>query len=158
MVAPEVSPPPPQRKTLERVVLAQRAPVVEMSESTADLHIVQGISTGPSTSWRWTGKRPTVKLNVFRTRAARFRIDFAIPDVTFKDTGPVTIRYFVNDREIGRERYDTPGERHWEAPVPADWLREGASNTFAAEIDKVWIAKGDGATLGFILSRIGLVY
>jgi hypothetical protein len=85
-----------------------------------------------------------------------YTLDFSIADSTFKDTGPVTLTFFVNDRIIGTRRYTLPGTYHFEQPVPPNWVEAGKEATLAAEIDKVWVAPQDGAKLGFILSRIGL--
>jgi hypothetical protein len=54
-------------------------------------------------------------------------------------------------------RYEGGGQKRFEKPVPAAWLRTDADILVAAEIDKVWIAPADGARLGFILSRAGFI-
>jgi hypothetical protein len=115
--------------------------MLEMDDGSVDRHIVQDVSKGPSdAAWRWTGQNPVVKLE------------------TFRETGPVSITFFVNGHELGTVRYDTSGSKVFEAPVPPSWLHPGAENTLSALIDKVYISKQDGAKLGFILSRIGLVH
>ena len=37
--------------------------------------------------------------------------EFVINERTFRDTGPVTISFFVNKRLIGRETYESPGDK-----------------------------------------------
>ncbi|MGD1093357.1 MAG: hypothetical protein ABSB35_15375 [Bryobacteraceae bacterium] len=152
---PEPYAPPVQRKPFNdfhpRVVR-----VVNMADPDAHLSFVQDIAAGSSGSWRWTGKRPTIKLRLRSNENLKFVIDFTLPEVTFKDTGPVTVSFFVNDRELGEERYTTSGVKHFEQPIPASWVTPGQEATAAAEIDKVWVAKDDGATLGFIVTRMGI--
>jgi hypothetical protein len=152
-----VYPPPHQRATPEHAVLNRRTPLIDMSDGAVERHIVQDISLGATdSSWRWTGKRPTVKFDLKDTAGFTYRADFAIPGVTFKETGPVSITFFIDDAKLATVRYDTPGAKVFEAPVPPKLLRESPEHTAAAEIDKVFIAKEDGARLGFILSRLGL--
>jgi len=152
---PEAYAPPVQRKPFNdfhpRVVR-----VVNMADPDAHLSFVQDIASGSSGSWRWTGKRPTIKLRLRSNENLKFVIDFVLPEVTFKDTGPVTLSFFVNDRGLGQERYATPGGKHFEKEIPLSWVTPGEEATAAAEIDKVWVAKDDGATLGFIVTRMGI--
>jgi hypothetical protein len=132
--------------------------MIDLSEPGADQSIVQDIPTGvASSSWRWTGRRPTVRLTLLTAQNLKYHADFAVPEATFKDTGPVTLSFFVNDRLLDKIRYTTPGQKTFDKDIPAGWLEAPGSNTLAIEIDKIWVSKDDGAKLGFILSRIGLV-
>jgi hypothetical protein len=133
--------------------------MLEMDDGSVDRHIVQDVSKGPSdAAWRWTGQNPVVKLEILGASGFKYHADFTLADVTFRETGPVSITFFVNGHELGTVRYDTSGSKVFEAPVPPSWLHPGAENTLSALIDKVYISKQDGAKLGFILSRIGLVH
>ena len=89
-------------------------------------------------------------------RALRYIIDFVLPEVTFKVTGPVTMTFLVNDHPLDSVRYTAFGEQHFEKVVPPEWVEPMKENLVAASIDKVWVAPVDGAKLGFILTRIGL--
>jgi hypothetical protein len=129
---------------------------VSMGDEAAATHFVSGILPLVGT-WAWTNKRPTVKLTTAGTENVLYVIDFSIADVTFKDTGPVTVTFFVNDHALGTQLYDKPGAKHWEKLVPGEWLQPKSETLVAAEIDKVWKSPDDGAQLGFILSNIGLV-
>jgi hypothetical protein len=131
--------------------------MLDMSDPDAERFFVQDISTGQqSPPWRWTGKRPTVRMNLNNGTGYRYQVVFAVPAATFKDTGPVSITFYVNSQPLETVRYNSPGNRTFEKPVPAAMLKPLAENTFAAEIDKLWTAP-DKAKLGFILVRIGLV-
>ncbi len=60
--------------------------------------------------------------------------DFAIWDDGFKVTGPVEIAYLVNGRPLDTGPYTTPGVKHFEKPVPADWLSADAETTLAMAV------------------------
>ncbi len=90
-------------------------------------------------------------------RALKYVIDFTLPEVTFKVTGPVTITFLVNDHVLDKVRYTAQGHQHFEKMVPPGWVELGQYAIAGAEIDKVWVSPTDGARLGFILSRIGLM-
>ena len=129
--------------------------MVNMSDGDASLHLVRDILNGEG-SWRWTGQRPAVKVRIWSREGLKYSTDFTLPDVTFKDTGPVSIAFYVNDHLLDRVRYATPGYKHFEKAVPAGWLTLNAEAIVGAEIDKMWVSKDDGTRYGFIVSRIGL--
>ena len=132
-------------------------PMLEMSDPSVDKFIVTDIARGQQSSpWRWTGKHPTVKIPLKSTLNFKYVMQFALPEVTFKDTGPVTITFLVNDQELDRVKYDTPGDRTFEKLVPNGMLKPMSENTLAADVDKPWVSKTDGQKLGFILVKIGL--
>jgi hypothetical protein len=148
-------PVPDQRPFFENVE-TRPSSLVKMSDPDASLHFFRDIVDGPPDSWRWTAQRPAVKVKLGFRDQAIYVIDFSIAGATFKDTGPVTIAFTVDDRVLDRVRYDAPGDKHFEKPVPIDWLEGRASAIVGAEIDKMWVAQTDGTRLGFILIRIGL--
>lgn len=131
------------------------ARVVDMGDPDADLRIVRDINPKTDQPWRWTGQRPAVKIRVRANRDLKYTIDFTLPDVTFKATGPVTMTFTVNDHVLERVRYTVPGYHQFEKAVPAEWLPLDEVATVGAEIDKLWTSE-DGKPFGFILSRIGL--
>jgi hypothetical protein len=152
--------PEPYAPPAQRPVFAETRPrserMVNMGDPDAPRRFVQDIFLGEAEAgWRWTNQRPTVKVLVSPSEPLKYAIDFTVPEVTFKDTGPVTLSFYVNDHLLDRVEYTSHGSKHFEKPVPPDWLTP-AEQTLAAEIDKVWMAKEDGSKLGFILVRIGL--
>jgi hypothetical protein len=147
---------PPVQRPLFEDYHPRMVRVVDMVDPDAHLKFAQDFFDQPGGSWRWTGKRPTVKLKLRSNENLKYTIDFTVPGVTFKETGPVTISFFVNDHKVDEVRYETTGVKHFEKPIPADWVIPGQDTTVGAEIDKTWVAKDDGAILGLIISRIGL--
>lgn len=152
--APEFAP-PEQRPPLESFK-ATPARVVNMSDPDAPAHFFRDITDAAAPTWRWTGQRPAVRVRVRSRENVRYVIDFTIAKTTFQDTGPVTVRFTVNDHVLDEVRYASPGPQHFEKPVPPEWLQENKDAIAGAEIDKIWVSKDDGARFGFILSRIGL--
>jgi hypothetical protein len=130
--------------------------VVNMADPDAPRRFVRDISLYADGSWRWSQKRPAVRLRLSSNQDLKYTADFTLPDVTFNDTGPVNISFYVNDHLLDRVHYEKPGYQHFEKPVPAEWVTAGAETTVGAEIDKMWISKADGAQFGFIITRIGL--
>lgn len=154
---PEIYAPPAQRKPLDQEVLVRTKLMLEMSDPTVDRDIVSDIAKGQQSSpWRWTGKRPAVRIAIKSASNLKYHIQFALPDATFKDTGPVTITFLVNGQELDKVRYDTGGDKTFEKPVPFAMLKPMDENTLAAEVDKIWESKNDGQRLGFILVKLGL--
>ena len=153
---PEPYAPPAQRPLFESPTEAVR--VLNMADADAERHIVQDIDAAlQGNTWRWTGKRPTIRLHPNSNQKLVYSMDFAIAESTFQKTGPVTLSLFVNDHVLDRLRYASPGRRRVEKAVPAEWLRANEDTTLGAEIDKVWMPAQPGvAPLGFILVSLGL--
>jgi hypothetical protein len=153
--APEAFAPPPQRPFFARG--PEPARMVAMADGDADLLIVRDISGElEADTWRWTGKRPTVRVWATSNQNLTFGMDFAIAGSTIAHTGPVTVSFFVNDHLLGQERYDKPGRYRVVKPVPAAWIDPERPATVAAEIDKTYTPSKDKGPLGFILVSLGL--
>lgn len=153
---PEPYAPPAQRPFFEPS--PESARVLSMADADAESHFVHDISAELQVNtWRWTGKRPTIRLHPNTNQKLVYSIDFAIAGSTFEQTGPVTLSFFVNDHLLDRVRYAAPDRRRFQKPVPAEWLEPDENVTLAAEIDKVWTPpQPGGAHLGFILVSLGL--
>jgi len=153
---PEAYAPPEQRPLIlvDRPYRVRR--VISMDDSDAPSRFVRDISPALAGTWRWTGQRPAIDIFMRVNEGVRYVIDFALPEVTFKATGPVTVSFLVNDHLLDSVRYTEAGDKHFEKPVPAEWIPVGRDSTVGAEIDKVWTAPDDRAKLGFVLVRIGL--
>jgi hypothetical protein len=153
---PEPYAPPTQRPFFEAPPEAAR--ILNMADADVESHFVRDISAElQGNTWRWTGKRPTIRLHLNSNQKLVYSIDFAIAESTFQQTGPVTLSLFVNDHLLGSFRYASPGRQRVEKPVPAEWLEPDENATLAAEIDKVWTPPPPGGTpLGFILIALGL--
>lgn len=153
---PEPYAPPEQRPPVEDFRPYRISQMIPMSGADAPSHFVQDISDNLEGSWRWAGQRPVVRVRIRTNEHLKYVIEFALPEATLRDTGPVTLSFFVNDRLLDRVKYSSPGQLRFEKPVPPEWIAPDQDAILAAEIDKLWVSKTDGARLGFILTRIGL--
>lgn len=153
---PEWYPVPEQRKPISLPPPTPGSLIVNMNDPDAAGHFVRDISPAlESETWRWTGKRPTVKILITQTTGLKYVIDFALAGMTLKQTGPVTVSFFVDDKLLDKVRYDTEGNKHFEKAVDPGWLQTGNETEISAELDKVFVAPGDKTVLGLILTRIG---
>jgi hypothetical protein len=153
---PEPYAPPVQRHPFEDARPHRMSRIVNMADSDSPAHIVQDVVPGLPAPWRWTNQKPTFKITARTNQGLRYVIDFSLPEVTFKATGPVTMTFLVNDHVLDSVPYTAQGEYHYEKAVPAEWVAPMKDTMLAASIDKVWVSPTDGVKLGFILTRIGL--
>lgn len=130
--------------------------MVKMNDEDAPAHFVKDIGHKlEGGSWRWCEKRPTVKILLVKTQGLKFSTDFTIWEGCLKQTGPVSISFFIGDKLLDKVRYDTAGYKHFEKAVDDAWLQTADETLVAEEIDKVYVDPQDGTKLGFILTNLG---
>jgi hypothetical protein len=152
---PESFPPPAQRTALFVPKAGTLGPFLSMSDPNADAYLVQGVADhGPGT-WRWVFDHPVLRFALPAVTQVNFTMDFAIPERTMRETGPVTFTIRINGSVLDRPVWDKPGELHYAHTVPPQLLRPNAINLVAIDPDPVWVSQADGGRLGFILSRAG---
>lgn len=155
---PDSYPPPEQIPDVTPPPETAGPSVLELQGHDVDRHIVRDVTIGYSPApWRWTGKEPLLKLEVGGTVGVKFLADYTVPEVSFRDTGPVNITFFVNGSSLGTVRVTKAGPDTFEKPMWDFQLQAGAENTVGAEIDKTWKDPHSGHIYGFILSRIGFI-
>lgn len=153
---PDSYAPPVQRRPLGGAEPAPVGRFVNMADANAEAYIVKDVAAGVEAgSWRWARKRPELRFYLDGIDRLNFRADFSVADATLKETGPVTISLFINGNLLDSVQSAEAGEKHFDKPVPAKFLRANSLNFAALEADKVWVSKTDGAVLGFILTRAG---
>jgi hypothetical protein len=153
---PEVYPPPEQRHPVEGNIGERASMMIEMRDPIAPTHFVQDIKPKLEGGyWRWTGKKPTLKILLVKAQGLKFVSDFTVYEACLKQTGPVTITFTIDGQTIDKQTYTTPGYKHLDKPVNPEWLQTGVPTVISAEIDKLYHDPSDGADLGFILTKIG---
>ena len=153
---PDTYAPPEQRRPLTIEEPAEVRSFISMNEADAPLHFVRDIKPSlEGGAWRWTLKQPTVRLSAPKDRGLKFIAEVTVPEITFKDTGPVSIAVTINGHPLQTFKFDKPGPRRLEMPVPDGWLRKGDDNTVTMEIDKLWTAALDKVQVGFVLTSVG---
>ncbi len=106
--------------------------------------------------WRWTGAEPELEFTLGSRSDRKLVYEFVIHDATFKHTGPVTISFFVNEKLLARERYDSPGDKKLEKSVPAEWLQGKEKTRVRVQVENTWRSP-DGVVFGILLKRAGFV-
>lgn len=144
--------PPEQRPRFEDPAHWQR--IVHMADVDAPEHFIRDISAHLDGSWRWSAKRPAMKIHALSADGLKYKVELAVPEVTLRATGPVTIAFLINNKLLDRVRYDTPGTYRFEKPVPSDWIHAGEDAVLEAEIDKIYMDRN--TPRGFILLSMGL--
>jgi hypothetical protein len=152
---PQSFPPPAQKTALFVPRAGALGHFLSMADPNADQYLVKDVADrGPGT-WRWVFDHPVLRFALPAVTRVNFAMDFAIPERTMRDTGPVTLTIRINGAMLDRPLWDKPGELHYAHAVPTEMLRSNAINLVAIDPDPVWVSKADGGRLGFILSRAG---
>ena len=156
--AAEFYPLPAQRPAFPDPDLWER--IVQMTDADAQEHFVADVFDPLAANWRWTGKRPLLRLDVPQLTAPahaslRYHIQFAVPELTLQANGPVTLTFLVNGHSLDRKQYVAAGEYTFEKNIPAAWIT-GGDTRLGAEIDRTFQPKNTGPKFGFILVALGL--
>jgi hypothetical protein len=104
---------------------------------------------------RWALDHPVMRFFVPAAPRLKFKMDFALPERCFRDTGPVTLTFRINGEVFDQHRFDSPGSQHYEHDVPAALIRTNAVNFVAADPSPVWVSKADGGRMGYVLAAAG---
>lgn len=128
-----------------------------MGDADAASHFAKDIPGTPKDGWVFTGPSPALKILAVLTKDLKLRVEFTLWDVAFRQTGPVQLRFRVNGFDLATVRYDSPGAKIFEQPIPPEHLAIGEESTISMTIDKPWVSPQNGGQYGFILQRIGFV-
>ncbi len=153
---PDSYPPPAQRHSVEELPSEPGSMMIEMDSDDVGKHIVKDIYDSKDESWRWTGPNPTLKTLIVRSTNLKFAADFAIWEEAFKQTGPLELSFYLNDRLIDKVRYTTPGSKHFEKAVQQNWVTVNSDGILSIRVDKAYVSAAGGLKFGVILLRIGL--
>jgi hypothetical protein len=127
---------------------------INMEDPTAPEYIVRDISSERGIR-RWAFLHPELRFRVRDARHLKFAAELAIPEVTFKVTGPVTVWCSVNGRSLGSIRCDHAGDFRLEAAVPDGVVEAGTEAHVTFEAKPRWVSPDDGAELSFLLRSAG---
>lgn len=127
---------------------------VNMDDPAADDYLVHDIS--PQRGFRrWAFTHPELRFRLKDVRRLIFTAEFAIPEVTYKVTGPVTVSYAVNGRTLGAIRCDHAGDFRLAKQVPDGLVEPDKFVRVTFEANPRWISPSDGAQLSFLLRSAG---
>jgi hypothetical protein len=129
---------------------------VAFSQRAAQEYVVADILEGaPNDVWRWTNQNPTLRFFLLEPQAWNFQVNFVLAESTWKSTGPVRLRVMLNGQLLGEATGLAQGKHEKSWAVPPALIKPKAENIIRLELDKVFVAPGDGAKLGMILEAAG---
>ena len=131
--------------------------LVRMDDPDVDAFLVRDISSERG-QMRWAFLHPELRLTLAESRHLKFAAEFAIPEVTFKVTGPVTVSCAVNGKTLGSMRCDHAGDYRLERPVPDGLVEAGRATHVTFEANPRWISPEDGAQLSFLLRSVAFIH
>ncbi len=146
---PRLVPLPHQLSLAAAPDLPHEPSFVEMAEGRSGRFIVRQIF-GEGAE-RWTGPNPAMRFDLPSPGAWTAAVRFRAAEKSLKETGPITIRLFVNGRAVGQTRVASPEVRTFSAPVTLD--RSEAELSFI--VDKPWNSPEDGVNLGVVVQAMG---
>jgi hypothetical protein len=130
---------------------------IDMENPEAAGYIVRDISSERGI-FRWAYKAPEIRLRVEDARNLKFAFEFAIPEVTFKDTGPVTVSAALGGRVVGSIQCPRAGDYRFEKPVPDGWIQAQTPIHVTFNAQPRWVAPLDGNELSFLLKNVGFFH
>jgi hypothetical protein len=129
-----------------------------MGAPDSSLYVVQGFASASEGPWRWAYEHPVLQFRGPDLAHPKFTMDVAIPERTFRYTGPVTLTVKVNGELLDTVRCAKAGQQpQYSREVPPGIVRKDQANLVSIDPDKVWVSKDDGTKYGFILVRAGFV-
>ena len=154
--SPGAFPMPVQRSVNLGQDPAGLGPWVVMDDPAADDYIVRDISPGRD-HHRWAFLHPELRFRIREAGYSIFAAEFAIPEATFRTTGPVTVRAALDGASLGSIRCDHAGDYRMEKPVPPGTLTPGKEVHVTFDAAPRWVSPDDGAQLSFYLRAAGFV-
>jgi hypothetical protein len=148
---------PPQHKPIAGEEVLGFGEFVESAHHSAESFFIKDVKALEGSAWRWTHAEPEFRFFVKSAQRRVFRLDMAISDVTFRDTGPVRLAVRINGQLLDEPVFDKPGNHLYEKAVPASLLKENAENRVVVEVKNPWNAPDPGVRLGFLLYGVGFV-
>jgi hypothetical protein len=154
---PESYPPPEQREPLSAEEVGGEKTFVAANDPYAESFFIRDVRGLEAGQWRWTGAEPTFHFVLEKVENLKFVMGFSVAGATLKDTGPVTLKFFVNDRLLGEQLCEEFGDKRFEKAVDPSWLEANADTLVKVTIDPPWVSPADGTKLGIILTEAGFV-
>lgn len=154
----EIYRPPIQRSPYEVTESKTIGHYVTMSADNALDYIVSGVLPElHGNQWRWTLQEPVLRFQVPRTNGLKFHMDYTVPELTFRETGPVKIEIFIGACLLDTISLQKDAVTSYEKEVPPECLNVTRPVVVRMRVDKTWQGAGDRQPRGFILTGAGFV-
>jgi len=147
-------PPPAQRSLDLGTDPGGVGPFVQMENPLADDYVVRDFMPDHGVL-RWAFVHPELRFRVKDAGNLKFEMEFAIPEVTFRVTGPVTVSCAVNGKHLGSIRCNHAGDYRMVNPVPDGLVQPDQYIHVTFEATPRWVSPEDGAQLSFLLRSAG---
>jgi hypothetical protein len=132
--------------------------LLKMNGLDANFAVLEGVpGAGSGEEQKWTSDRARFQFRVASLDGDDLYLRFAVPEVTFRRTGPVRVSIDVNGRMFDSFVRTTPGQGEYRHPAEAIETRPFDPLILSIRIDPPYIAEEDNAKLGILLNEIGFV-
>jgi hypothetical protein len=132
--------------------------LLTMNSLDAKLGVLEGVdSAGSGEELKWTADRARFQFRLASLRDSDLYLRFSVPDVTFRQTGPVRISIDVNGKMFDSFVRAAPGDGEYRRPADDIASQPFDPLIVAIRIDPPYVAKDDNAKLGILLNEIGFV-
>jgi len=118
----------------------------------ANQYFVKGVLVGdPKSDGYWTLDEPELKFRLASPQDHIFTAHFFLPEETMKQTGPLIVDFYINDKFLDRARFPHAGELFYQHAVPVSWLKTDSLTLVRIHVLNPYIAPLDKAKLGVLL-------
>lgn len=149
--------PKEQRRPMEVGNPERLGPYVAMGAADASRYVVRGMEPEVHGGvWRWARRDVELQFDLDSLDLHTLMVEATVPDIMFKNTGPVKIAVSVNGHPLDTMVFDTFGPQTLRKAVPADWFKKGERVHVQLMSDHEWMAP-EKVAYGFILSSAGFV-
>lgn len=154
---PDVYAPSTPRKPIDIFGTDAMGAWVAMNSKDAPVSIVRGIGSDVMAgAWRWASPNAELRFYLNSATGWKAKADYSVARAVLDQSGPLTLRFFVNNTLLDTVRHERDGRFTWERPVPASALAAGGMNYLRIEADKFTQDAG-GHPISFILTGAGFV-
>src|SRR5260221_12813392 len=85
----------------------KKGTVVNMNDPYAMAYVVEDVrDLLEAGAWRWTSRRPELRIYLDDIRGLKFTTDFTVPESGLGRTGPGTISFLINVQVMDRMTFD----------------------------------------------------
>lgn len=145
---------PPQWKHRPEA-LADFRQRLTIEDPASDRFVVSGLHRGdPGSGQRWTGRQTVLRFWPTHSKGLLLTVKFIVAESTLRDTGPIVVSVWVNQRLAARHRYRDTGAFEITATALSEWVSINQPMTVTLDVDPPWISPSDGTELGVLLDEV----
>jgi hypothetical protein len=132
--------------------------LLKMNGLDAKFAVLAGVDgAGTGTGRKWTDDTARFQFRVSDLSASDLYLRYAVPEVTFRQTGPVRVSIDVNGKPFDSFLRTAPGDGEFRHPADGILAKPFEPFIVSIRINPPYVAKDDNAKLGILLDEIGFV-